>query len=111
MLIVLALIFLVSACRNTPCSKVKPYTDKVAVGLAAVLDCTNVPQMQADIIKYCEDTGKCKADLNGPIAMVVCPIVVPYLMQYAVGQLPPVWGCTGKPVEGVLITACNAIPF
>lgn len=112
-LFALACAVLAVACKNLPCSKLQTYTDKAAVAIAApaVLDCEGVSVMQRDIINYCEQKGYCKQGLNGPIALVVCPFVVPYIVSFGVGKLPPEWKCKGTGAEAAIMAACNAVPF
>ena len=112
-LVMVILVLSATACKDTPCSKLKPYTDAAAVGMSRVLTCSGVEAMKADFNTYCANHGLCKQDalLQGPIAMIVCPIIVPMLVDAAVGKLPKEWKCTGAATSTVLTTACNAIPF
>lgn len=105
------------ACKDKDCSVIKPYSDIAASTMAKTLDCKGVDAMKADFITFCAEKGLCKGQpmsfdaSKGPIASMLCPVLVPWLVGFGSGKLPPAWQCSGAPVEATLIMACNAIPF
>ncbi len=112
-LLIIVTMLLFVGCKDQPCSKMKPYTDKAAVGFASALGCKNVGTMQDDFINYMEKHGQCQKDLMaGPIAMIVCPILVPMVVNMGLSTLPKSWDCRGNSsINTALSVACNAIPF
>ena len=110
-LVLLVAAFGLAGCKNIKCSSVKPASDAAAATLASVLQCKNVDAVKTSFITLIEQRGMCKPDLTGPISMIVCPIVVPYLVQLGLNQLPPAWECSGTSTEALIMTACEAIPF
>jgi len=112
-LLVILAAMLFMGCTEQPCSKMKPYSDKAAVGFASALGCKNVGTMQDDFINYLSSHGQCTKDLMaGPIAMIVCPILVPMVVNMGLSTLPKSWDCHGNTaINTALSVACNAIPF
>jgi hypothetical protein len=100
-----------SACKNKPCSTMKPYVDLASNGLASALQCSNPEAVKADVFAMVEKKGWCKADQTGPVAMLVCPIVVNAMAEIGLSQLPASWGCKATMAQDGLIAACNLIPF
>lgn len=113
MLMVSACFLTFTACKDTSCDTIKPFVDQAGTAFAAAMTCSNPAAVQADLLKMCGKAGICK-DMNtvaGPWASMLCPVLVPLLVNVASKELPPAWGCTGTASASVLTAACTAIPL
>jgi hypothetical protein len=101
---------LATSCKKPPsCAKLKPFTDSAAATFGTAMQCKHPEVIQADLLQLCADKGLCKPDaLQGPIALIVCPIVVPMVVSMA---SKPEWECSGTAAQAALLTACMALPF
>jgi hypothetical protein len=102
-----------SSCKNKPCSELKTRIDIASTGLAAALSCSNPEAVRRDVYQFVQDKQWCKKDqdLTGPIAMVICPIVVNAFVNFGLTKLPAEWGCTGTLAKQGLTSACNLLPW
>lgn len=99
---------------SVKCDKIKPVSDAAAMSFAKALDCKGTDAMKTDFIKFCADKGLCKQSLEGlegPIASLVCPVLVKYVVDFGTGKLPATWQCSGEPAEQALLAACMMIPY
>lgn len=99
------------SCKNKPCSNFDGAFTAVSGMLATTLSCSNSAAIKTDLYAFAETKGICQADARGPIASMVCPVVVQWVVGFGVGKIPATWGCTGAASEAALSVACNAIPF
>lgn len=103
----------------TSCTSLKPgciIQDKLA-GIAAdvvasKLQCANPAAVQADMKELVKGFGLCK---TGPIADVVCPMLVDSVVnKVVVGVIPASWNCSAMDakalVKDALTSACKQIP-
>jgi hypothetical protein len=105
------------ACKQ-PCSKViGPASTKIfdKLGQPQYLNCKHPEVLAKKFVEKCASIGLCKDDqpLAGPIAMIVCPIAIPLIIQGGVLVIPPEAECSPNtaPTEAGLIALCNLIPF
>lgn len=111
-LFILALLF--ASCK-TPvqdCSVWKPYVDAAGATVAVTLSCSNSEAVQADLYDYFQKTAKCGDTVaTGPIAAMVCPIVVPFVQSFSASKLPAAWGCSLETPAMFTTKACEMIPW
>lgn len=124
-ILVLALLFLVvglwgcTKCSSTPvtCDTASKYSDQVATYVAPLLGCTGVAAISADITAQLQKDNLCSAATakTGPVASIVCPPVVSFIVGYGAGKLPAAWQCTGGAAATwtaqTLTEACDKIPY
>lgn len=112
-------LFLAIAFLMTSCTSFKPgciISDKLA-GVAAnvitsKLQCANPQAVKADMDELVKGFGLCK---TGPIADVVCPLLVDSVVNKVVnGVIPAAWACSATDakalVRDALTLACKQIP-
>ena len=114
----LALVLCVSC--KTPCANETVLTGGLANGIATALSCTNVAQIQIDVVNTLAAANICTASepvhtLGGPIALVVCPLVAQAAVSVLGAKVPVTWSCNPvlaeQGVATVVTAACNLLPF
>lgn len=120
---VLAVLFLaifLSGCKFG-CSIQDSVSGAIASGLSGALQCTNGPQVLADVKSLVGKTNICTAPAQvpgtkgGPIAMIICPVLSSLAVSELGNNIPASWGCQAGLAKGglsaALTAACNIIPF
>lgn len=126
-ILTLALMFLAvglwgcTKCNSGPvvtCDLASKYSDQIAAQVAPLLGCTGTAAISADITAELQKANLCsKATANptGPVAAMVCPVVVSFLVAQATKQIPATWNCTGGAAAtwtaDQLTAQCDKIPY
>lgn len=108
-------VFLLSGCKVV-CEAQKVVSSNLSMAIAKGLNCTNQPQIQADIDSVLAKTNVCSSKKEaGTIAMIVCPIVAQASVAYLGSKIPVSWGCDAagaqQTMSGVITMFCNLLPF
>lgn len=98
------------------CDLASKYSDQVAGYVAPILGCTGVAAMSADITAELQKQNICSATPKaGPIATMVCPPIISFIVGYGAGKLPVAWACTGGAAAtwtaATLTAQCEKIPY
>lgn len=114
-LVLLVGVFLLSGCK-VGCDAEKIVSNHLSMAIAKGLNCTNQPQIQADIVSVLAKTNVCTTQKEaGTIAMIVCPIVAQASVAYLGSKIPVSWGCDAagaqQTMSGVITMFCNLLPF
>lgn len=117
LLLIVGLIVGLSGCK-VGCDVENIVSNGLSKGIASGLSCSNQAQIQADIMLVLGKTNICTATqgkIQGAIAMVVCPIIAAEAVSLLGSRVPESWQCNptnaGGALSGVIIAACNLLPF
>jgi len=116
-LLMLCLFLLALTGCKIDCSDPASVPSKVTAVVVSQWACQNPAAVQADLATVASKYGLCTegGQMKGPIASVVCPILVKGLQSLAADQVPPGWQCdpskVGSGFAAGLTLLCMQIPF
>lgn len=123
-LTLIAMFFVMSCSTVQPvvCTVEQSAASAIAAGIGTALSCTNLPQIQSDLLGALGKVNLCsmassakmmKHHLKGPVGNVVCPIAVEAAIGLGASKVPASWGCSANTsmsgLSAVLITACEQV--
>lgn len=108
-------LFLVTACPKPGCLIEGKLVTVATETVANTLQCKNKDAVAKDMEGIIKGLGLCKTAQTGPIAEVVCPVMVKSVVDKVVAvAVPAGWGCSAESAKTTLIStlteACKKIP-
>lgn len=108
-------LFLVTACPKPGCLVEEKLITIATDTVSDKLQCRNKAEVQKDLGAIIKGLGLCKSAQTGPIADIVCPVMVKSVVDKLVGAtVPATWQCSAENAKATIIPflteACRKLP-